>query len=125
MRILSVLGILLVLSISAFMLKESGYRGGAVFVLFGVSTVFSLLPEYIETISPFLSSFFTSSASDAISAILKISGIGILSEITAEICESLGERILSRVTSVMLRLEILIIVIPYFEDAVAAIGGVL
>ncbi len=125
MRILSVFGILVILAVSAFMLREMGYRAVAVFLLFGVSVVLSFLPEYIDAIFPFLSSFFTDEVNGAASAIMKISGIGILAEICAEICDSLGERILSRTMAVILRLEVLIVVIPYFEEAVSALGGVL
>ena len=84
MRLFSILGILLIVAISAFMLKDMGYRAVPIFLVFGMSIAIGFLPEYIEALMPFLSSLFNSYATNGVDAIMKISGIGILAEIIKE-----------------------------------------
>lgn len=107
----------LVFAFSAVLLKNLGWRGACVFSALCITVLLADVSSYFSDI---IKLFNTSSAvKDSTSAILKIIGIGYLFGISSEICRELGEGGISSALTLVGRLEIIAVVIPFISELIA------
>lgn len=113
---ISLFGAALLLAVSAFALRELGWRGTPVFVTLGalllLGEAFSLSEEVFLLFSRIGDGL---GLSDTVRTVLKILGLGYLSSLTAEICRSLGEGTVAAAVVTAGRLGILLLAVPFFE----------
>ena len=114
--VLEILGIGILLSLSAVLLKDLGFRGAAVFSAFATVVILSLCSDRITALSSEISLILKNSAlSEAAVGVLKITGIGVLAGACSDICAELGEGGIARAVTVAARIEILVIALPYLR----------
>lgn len=110
----------LVLSMAAVLLKDLGFRGAAVFSAFGLVALLSLCTEQLLSFSQALAEIAKETALlDTAVSVLKITGVGILMGVSADVCRELGETGIARGVSLAGRLEILTIALPYLRKIIA------
>lgn len=102
-------------ALTAFLLREFGWRGVPVFCVVGFLAIISLASPYISEAAGVLSEISGAyGLSDTVRIVLKLVGIGYLSGITADICRELGQASAATAVSLVSRLEIIAISAPYF-----------
>ena len=102
-------------ALTAFLLREFGWRGVPVFCVVGFLAIISLASPYISEAVGVLSEISGAyGLSDTVRIVLKLVGIGYLSGITADICRELGQASAATAVSLVSRLEIIAISAPYF-----------
>jgi len=102
----------------ALVLRELGYRGGAVF---GVICTVVILIEALMGMSEVIISLrglyeMSEGAEASIEAALKILGLTYAFGVSADICCSLGEAGIAKAVEVAGRVEILLISFPFIEE---------
>lgn len=109
----------LVAAMSALLLRDFGWKGVPVFSLICFVLIVSLTEPYLREIGERLLSFGEEhNVSTEAKAVLKVVGVGYLCGIVSDSCQELGEgRIASAVTFVG-RVEIIAIIIPFFEEII-------
>ena len=109
----------LVATMSALLLRDFGWRGVPVFSLICFILIISLAEPYLrEVCERLLALGEGNGVSQEARAVLKVVGVGYLCGIVADSCQELGEgRIASAVTFVG-RIEIIVIVVPFFEEII-------
>ena len=118
--VLGTLAIGLLLAITAVMLKDLGWRGAAVFSAFSLVALLSMCTEGLLSLSGTLSSLASHAAlSEAATGVLKITGIGFLMGVSADVCRELGENGAARGLILAGRIEMLCIALPYLEKIIA------
>lgn len=112
-------GIILLLSGVAFLLRAFGWRGAPVFA--AVSAVV-LLSESGEVLSSVFGSVTriaeAADIAEPVGAALKLLGLTYLFGICADICRELGEAGIAKAAEVVGRVEIIAVVLPYFEKII-------
>lgn len=113
---LSLFGAALLLAVSAFALRELGWRGVPVFVTLGALL---LLGEAISSAEGLIRLFLhlgeETGLTDTVRTVLKILGLGYLTSLTAETCRALGEGAVASAVVTAGRLSILLLAVPFFE----------
>ena len=110
----------LLLAITAVLLKDLGWRGAAVFSAFSLVALLSLCAEGLLSLSGTMQALASRTAlSEAAAGVLKITGIGFLMGVTADVCRQLGENGVARGVIVAGRVEMLCIALPYLEKIIA------
>ena len=116
---LRLIGVALLLTVTAFLLRQLGWHGAPVFA---VICAVVLIAETGETLAGIFSSVTLVGESVAISeplgAALKTLGAGYLFGISADVCRELGESGIAKAVEVVGRVEIIAIVIPFFEEII-------
>lgn len=117
--ILKIFGAVLLLCISAFLLRCFGWRGAPVFALV---CVIIILNESSEALSGIFNTVNSVSAladmGEPLGAALKILGLGYLFGISADICRELSESGIAKAVEVVGRVEIIAVVMPFFEEII-------
>ena len=111
------IAVLLVAAISASVLRTLGVSFAPPVICLGVALALSLFTENLGRLTEgvlSLSSF--SQISYYLDGAVRIIGVGYLSSICQESCESLGEGALGRAAALVGRIEIVIISLPYFFE---------
>ena len=112
-------GLIILLAVTAYLLRGFGWQGAGIFA--AVASVV-LLAGAISPLSYVLSSIKKAGASADISAPLrtaiKVLGLGYLFGICADICRELGESGIAKAVEVVGRVEIIAVVVPYFEEII-------
>lgn len=108
----------LLLALLGFTLRELGFRGVPLFGLFSALLLLSHGVEALRTLLPAFVVFWDTGLSDSLSAALKITGIGYLSSVTADVCRDLGEAAIGRAVVFSARMEILLIALPFIKTIV-------
>ena len=110
----------LLMSITAVLLKDLGWRGAAVFSAFSLVAILSLCADGILELAGAFSDLASASGiSEAAEGVLKISGVGFLMGAAADVCRELGESGIARGVVLAGRLEILCIALPFLQEIVA------
>ena len=113
---LKLVGVALLLTVTAFLLRQLGWRGAPVFA---VICAVLLLLEMADSLARIFSSVTLAGeaggVSEPLGAALKTLGAGYLFGISADVCRELGESGIAKAVEVVGRVEIIAIVIPYFE----------
>jgi len=117
--IIKLIGAALLLAVTAFLLKQLGWSGAPVFAV--ICALF-LLVETADALTGIFNSVINAgeavSISEPIGAALKTLGAGYLFGISSDVCRELGESGIAKAVEVVGRVEIIAIVIPYFEEII-------
>ena len=117
--ILRLVGTALILTASAFLLKNFGWRGAPIFTAVALILFISEAEGELEYIFSSIKKIGNESGiDDALSAAVKVLGIGYLFGICADICRELGEAGIAKAVEVVGRVEIIAVVIPYFQEII-------
>lgn len=109
----------LLLAVSAFLLRQFGWGGAPVFAAVCAVVLLGEVSETLGSIFGFVTAFGeTSSLSEPIEAALKALGAGYLFGISADVCRELGESGMAKAVEAVGRVEIIAIVIPYFQEII-------
>lgn len=113
---LKLIGTALLLTVTAFLLRQLGWKGAPVFAV--ICTVL-LLVETADSLARIFNSVTlvgeAGDVSEPLRAALKTLGAGYLFGISADVCRELGESGIAKAVEVVGRVEIIAIVVPYFE----------
>ena len=109
----------MILAVSAFLLKSFGWRGAPVFTAVALALFIAEAEGELEYIFSQVKKIGKESGiDDALSAAIKVLGIGYLFGICADICRELGEAGIAKAVEIVGRVEIIAIVVPYFEEII-------
>lgn len=126
MNIMTFCGAALLLAVSAFALREFGWRGTPVFVTLGALLLLRTAFLAATPLFRLLSSLGEGEEiAEAAGVVLKILGIGYLSSLTAGICRGLGEGTVAAVSETAGRLGILLLALPFFEKLISYVSEIL
>lgn len=118
-----VIGLALVAAISALLLRGFGWKGVPVFISFAFVGLISFAEPYLFSVLDFIK---TSAAEygvgEAVSAVMKVVGIGYLTGIAADVCRELEAPTLSTALVLVGRVEIIAVVLPFFGE-IMSLGG--
>lgn len=93
-------------------LRELGFKGARLVTLLGTVGAVGIAAVYVGRLSAVLGEMGATSSEYAV-AMLKIVGLGYVFGICADICTELGEATLGSSVSLIGRLEIMVISLPY------------
>ena len=117
--ILKVIGYALLLTVAAFLLRRFGWSGAPVFAAICSVMIVGAAADSLRDIFKLATdSAGDSSVSEPIASALKSLGAGYLFGISADVCRELGESGIAKGLEVAGRVEIIAIVIPYFEKII-------
>ena len=109
----------LLVAVLSSLLSELGFRHKKLFVTLSLVIVFSILGDGIAKI---LSSVHAISSAegitDAAKSAVKAVGVGYVFGFVGDVCDELGERGLSSAVSLAARIEMFLLVLPYFEKII-------
>ena len=112
-------GAALLFAAVAFLLKNLGWRGAPVLVavcsVYLISSVAEELGSVFRTVSVLTD---TLGAGEAVSAAIKVIGLGYLFGICADICRELEAAGIAKAVEVVGRVEIIAVVLPYFKEII-------
>ena len=112
-------GAALLLAAVSFILKSLGWRGAPVLIAVAsvclISTVGEELTSVFGTISGLTEPL---GAQSAVTAAIKIIGLGYLFGISADVCRELEAPGLAKAVDVVGRVEIIAVVLPYFKEII-------
>ena len=112
-------GIIILLAVTAFLLRGFGWQGAAVFA---ATSCTLLLSEALVPLSHIFSSVkaigSTSNITEPLGAAIKVLGIGYLFGMCADVCRDLGEGGIAKAAEAVGRVEIIAVVLPYFEEII-------
>ena len=101
-----------------FILRELGFKGSKLLLLLGtVSVIGASVIGVGELVS--LMPDISEEADEYVVTILKIVGVGYVFGICSELCTELGEAGVGRALSLAGRVEILLLVMPYFVKTIS------
>ena len=113
----------LVFAFSAVLLKNFSWRGAPVFAVLCFVVLLSVVPSYLGELLSVFNKF--EGAADTTAAILKIIGVGYLFGISAELCRELGESGIASALTLVGRLEIVAISLPFITELIELALGLL
>ena len=117
--ILRLVGAALILTVCSFLLKSFGWRGAPVFTAVALILFIAEAEGELEYIFSSIKKIgIESGIDDALSSAIKVLGIGYLFGICADICRELGESGIAKAVEVVGRVEIIAVVIPYFQEII-------
>ena len=114
---IGIIGVALIVSALAIILREIGFRGAGIFVLVSFTVVFSfVLDGAKDVITGIFGLASLGGAEDEMRAALKIVGTSYTFGVGAEACRGLGESLMAKAVEVAGRVEILLISLPFIEE---------
>ena len=117
--ILKICGISILAATCAFLLRGFGWRGVPILVASVSVLMISELDGRFEYIFGALRKIGTSTGiGETLAAALKVIAAGYLFGICADVCRELGENGVAKMVDVVGRVEIVAIVVPYFEEII-------
>ncbi|MBQ8879418.1 MAG: hypothetical protein IJY69_01070 [Clostridia bacterium] len=109
----------LIAVIVSFLLGEMGYSGKRAVAALSMLLLFCAVTEGIaDTVGQLLSLAEEGGVGEIAVTSVKVLGVGYVFGIVSEICEELGERGIASVAVNVGRIEIFLLVFPYFQDIV-------
>ena len=115
--ILKISALAIIAAITAFLLKDFGWKGVPVFCLIAFVGVLSLAKEHLLSLGElFCSVGEDGGLGDEATSILKIIGVGYISGMTSEVCRDLGAASIASLVGLLARLEVLFLVMPYLLE---------
>ena len=106
----------LLVAILAALLSELGFRHKRLFTVLSLVVLISMLADGIGDLLPSLVGFAElGGLSDAAKCAVKAVGLGYVFGFTSDICDELGERGIANAVTVGARIEIFLVIMPYFE----------
>ena len=119
---MSLVGGAILLAVSAFLLRNFGWKGAPVFSALAIVVILSELSFAVSELTSFFSFLSSSGMGDLSAVALKILGCGYLFGICADLCRELGEGGIAKAVEVVGRAEIIIIVLPFLKEFINS-GG--
>ena len=113
---LSVLGIAISVSVCSLLLKGLGSSVTPVVVCIGVVGIISLCTSGLVSLGQTVDRLITGATGEYARRAVKIIGVGYLSGICADACDTLGQASISRAVLLAGRLEILLLALPCFLE---------
>ncbi len=103
------------------LLSEYGWRGKRAFSALCVLLIIcATLPELSEMLGAVKELVSTTGAGEVGAAAVKVIGTGYVFGLTSDICTELGENGVARACGIACRIEIFLIVLPYFIEIIGA-----
>ncbi|MBE6644278.1 MAG: hypothetical protein E7612_02725 [Ruminococcaceae bacterium] len=119
--IFKLFGTALVLAFVAFLLKNFGWKGTPIFAAVAAILFISEARDTMDFVFSSIEKIGNEAKiDDALSTAIKVLGLGYLFGICADICRELGEAGIAKSVEVVGRVEIIAVVIPYFEEIIKA-----
>ncbi len=112
----SAIGVALTVCVCSVILKQLGFSGTPAVICIGIVGMLSLVSSGLYAYSQAFGTVAEAVGAEYAKAAVKIIGVGYLSGICADICESLGEASVARAAVMAGRPEILLIALPYFFE---------
>lgn len=127
MSLYQLIGLALLAAVLGFLLKPLSPRMALFPPLFGgVALLVYALTRYAEPLSLLSDLAAVGGLSDALGAILRMLGIGLLTAFTADVCRDLGEGTLASRVELCGRAEILLLCLPFLSELLSLareVGG--
>lgn len=115
----TLLGFAVLIALTAFLLREFGWRGVPAFALVGGAFLFCGAIPGAQRIGAYLSTLVGGEeASPYAAALLRVTGIGYLGALTQDVCLDLGEGTVGRAVGVIMRIEIFLVVLPFLTEVI-------
>ena len=115
--ILKVCALAVIAAMTAFLLKDLGWKGVPVFCLIALASLLSLAGEHLKTLGVLFGRLGeVGEVSEGVGSILKVIGIGYVAGIASEVCRDLGAGSIATTVSLLARLEVLAVVMPYLVE---------
>ena len=112
-------GAVILLAISAFMLRSLGWRAAPVFALISALIILGKIGDALFGVLDTVASLGKyADIEEAVGAALKILGLGYLFGISADLCRELGEGGIAKAVEVVGRIEIIVVILPFFEEII-------
>ena len=115
----------LLLALLGFTLRELGWRGVPLFGLFSALLLLSHGVEALRTLLPAFVVFWDTGLSDSLSAALKITGIGLVTQTGGMILSDSGNASLARGLQLLGTSVILYLSVPVFETLIELMQHIL
>jgi len=116
---LKIFGLALLLSMTAFLLRSFGWRGAPIFASVALVLLLSEAAGGLESVFLSVEKIGGGAGiSEPVSASLKILGLGYLYGICADVCRDMSEAGIAKAVEVVGRVEIVAVVMPYFEEII-------
>ena len=117
--ILKLIGAALILTASAFLLKSFGWRGAPIFTSLALILFIAEAEGEFEYIFSSIKKIgLESGIEEALSAAVKVLGLGYLFGISADICRELGESGIAKSLEVVGRVEIIAVAVPFWKKII-------
>ncbi len=118
-ELLKICGGAVIVAVSAFLLREFGWRGAGAFSILGLVIFIGLLTDGVSRAVRETSVLASAAGVGSLAKeILKVMGVSYIFGISADVSSELGEKTLSSVLLAVGRVEIILIVMPYFLEVV-------
>ena len=118
----SVMAVLLLSMAAVVILKSFGFRGAPLVAILVTLVAISLYEGAISEIYGVFSYLGELSESEEyVNAALKVVGISYLSGISADVCREMGEGGIAKTVSLVTKLELLALCVPYIKEILAAL----
>lgn len=102
------------------LLSELGFRGKRVFSAVAAVALISIVSEGLsELLSSVMSFSEAAGISKAANCAVKVLGCGYVFGMTADLCTELGESGVANALTLTGRIEILLLVLPFFEEVIS------
>jgi hypothetical protein len=107
------------LAVMTFLLREVGYRGAPIITVVSALLLLSHAVGLYKTALGNIIPLVDSEASvEALSSMLKVTGLGYVYGIASDVCRDIGESGISKALDVVGRVEILLIAVPYIKEII-------
>jgi len=104
---------------TAFLLRSFGWRGAPIFASVALVLLLSEAAGGLESVFLSVEKIGGGAGiSEPVSASLKILGLGYLYGICADVCRDMSEAGIAKAVEVVGRVEIVAVVMPYFEEII-------
>ena len=110
----------LICAILCSLLSGLGFKSKGLFATLSAIILFSLLGENLAAVvAGILNISEKTGVTEAAKTALRAIGLGYIFGITADICDSLGERVIASAVTLVGRIQIFLVSYPYFEKIVS------
>lgn len=117
--IFEIFGSIVLLGVSGYLLKSFGWQGSAVFASIAAVLILKEIGEPLSLVFSSLKSVAgIANIGEPIAAAIKVLGLGYLFGICGDVCRELGEGGIAKAAEVVGRVEIIAVVMPYFEEII-------
>ncbi len=114
---LSAMGLGLLVACAALILRQLGFGATPAVICLGLVMLLSLCAEGLGSIGREIEKIGEwSNISEYASSVLKVIGIGYVSGMSSDVCETLGEGAVARGILLLGKLEILAVALPYVSE---------
>ena len=102
-----------------FMLSELGFRSRRAVSVLGIIILLGLVGGNIGQLFSTVGGLAMDAQAESVSVALKIIGVGYIFGIGSDLCEELGEVGVAKALMLAGRIEIIVIILPYFEKVIS------